>query len=85
MHRKFKNRTDFKTLEQVKSLSEYGAGILATDTILIAIDDKTQSDILFKIVKAMQLRCRVYKTTRGKYFLTSIILDLSQAQNFMLF
>lgn len=65
---KFKNRTDFKTLEQVQSLSEY-AGILATDTILVDIDDKAQSDILFKIVKAMQLRCRVYKTTRGKHFL----------------
>lgn len=65
---KFKNRTDFKTLEQVQSLSEY-AGILATDTILIDIDDKAQSDILFKIVKDMQLRCRVYKTTRGKHFL----------------
>ena len=35
---KFKNRTDFKTFEQVQSLPEY-AGILAKDTILVDIDD----------------------------------------------
>lgn len=35
---KFKGRTDFKTFEQVQSLPEY-AGILATETILIDIDD----------------------------------------------
>ena len=34
----FKNRTDFKTYEQVKSLPEF-AGILATDTMFIDIDD----------------------------------------------
>jgi putative DNA primase/helicase len=65
---KFKNRTDFKTYRQVKSLSEF-AGILATDTILIDIDDFEQSELLFKIVKENQLKCRVYKTTRGKHFL----------------
>lgn len=65
---KFKNRTDFKTLEQVKSLPEY-AGILAEDTILVDIDDSEQSEILFKIVEDLQLNCRVYATTRGKHFL----------------
>lgn len=65
---KFKNRTDFKTFEQVQSLSEY-AGILATETILIDIDNFEESEILFKIVQEMNLCCRVYKTTRGKHFL----------------
>jgi putative DNA primase/helicase len=65
---KFKNRTDFKNYEQVKSLPEF-AGILYADTILIDIDDAEQSDILFKIVKDLKLKCRVYKTTRGKHFL----------------
>jgi putative DNA primase/helicase len=65
---KFKNRTDFKTYRQVKSLSEF-AGILATDTILIDIDDFEQSELLFNIVKENQLKCRVYETTRGKHFL----------------
>lgn len=65
---KFKNRTDFKTFEQVQSLPEY-AGILAKDTILVDIDDFETSEILFKIVKEKKLFCRVYKTSRGKHFL----------------
>ena len=35
---KFKNRTDFKTYEQVKLLPEF-AGILSEETILVDIDD----------------------------------------------
>lgn len=65
---KFKNRDDFKTLEQVEKLSEY-AGILAHDTILIDVDDFEMSEILFNIVQDLNLNCRVYKTTRGKHFL----------------
>ena len=65
---KFKNRTDFKNYKQVQSLPEF-AGILAEDTILVDIDDYEQSEILFKIVKDRQLRCRVYQTIRGKHFL----------------
>lgn len=65
---KFKGRTDFKSYEQVQSLSEF-AGILNTDTILIDIDDYDQSELLFKIVQDKDLKCRVYETTRGKHFL----------------
>lgn len=65
---KFKNRTDFKNFEQVQSLPEY-AGILSEKTILIDVDDKDQSEILFKIVKDKGLKCRVYETTRGKHFI----------------
>lgn len=65
---KFKGRTDLKTYEQVQSLPEF-AGILATDIILIDIDDHETSEILFKIVQDKKLNCRVYKTTRGKHFL----------------
>ena len=65
---KFKNRTDFKTFEQVQLLPEF-AGVLASKTILIDIDDFEESEILFKIVKDYKLCCRVYATTRGKHFL----------------
>ena len=66
---KFKNKTssELQTYEQVKNLPEY-AGILNDDAILIDIDDYEQSEILFEIVKDLQLKCRVYKTTRGKHF-----------------
>lgn len=67
---KFKNKTkdELKSLREVKRLSEY-AGILADNTILIDIDNYEQSEILMNIVEDLQLRCRVYETTRGKHFL----------------
>ncbi len=65
---KYKDRTDFKRFDEVKDLPEY-AGILATNTILVDLDDGEQAEILMKIVEALQLNCRVYQTTRGKHFL----------------
>ena len=65
---KFKNRTDFKTYEEVKDLPEF-AGILGNDTILIDVDDTEQSELLMNIIEDYQLNCRVYQTTRGKHFL----------------
>src|SRR5690606_13628613 len=64
----FKNRTDLKTFEEVKDLPEF-AGILAKDTILIDIDDQETSEIFYKIVRDLKLKCRVYETSRGKHFL----------------
>lgn len=65
---KYKNRTDFKNYLQVERLPEF-AGVLADGVILIDIDDYDQSEILMDIVEDLQLRCRVYETTRGKHFL----------------
>lgn len=67
---KFKGKTsaELKSYRQVKELPEY-AGILAENTILIDIDDFAESEILMQIVDDLQLRCRVYETTRGKHFL----------------
>lgn len=64
---KLKNRTKWKTLEEVKKLSGY-AGVLADDTIFIDIDDAEQAKILMNIVEEYQLNCRVYCTSRGKHF-----------------
>ena len=65
---KIRGRNDFKNYDQVKTLPEY-AGILAEDAILIDVDDFEQSEILLNVVKDLNLKCRVYKTTRGKHFL----------------
>ncbi len=65
---KFKGRTDFKTYDQVKNLPEF-AGILATDTMFIDIDDAEQSEIMMNIVEGMQLNCKVICTSRGKHFI----------------
>lgn len=65
---KFKDRTDFKTLEQVQSLPEY-AGILAPDAILIDIDDEEQSELLLRICDEESVRCKILKSRSGMHFL----------------
>lgn len=66
----FKNilSSELPTHEQIKGMPEY-AGILNDDAILVDVDDYEQSEILMTIVEDLQLRCRVYETTRGKHFL----------------
>lgn len=64
----FKDRTKFKTYDEVKNLSGF-AGVLADDTILIDIDDAEQAEIMLNIVEEYQLDCKVYCTSRGKHFL----------------
>lgn len=65
---KFKDRSDFKTFEQVQSLPEY-AGILAPDAILIDIDDMEQSELLLNIIDDEGIRCKVLKSRSGMHFL----------------
>lgn len=65
---KFKGVKNLKTLEQVQDFDEY-AGILGDETILIDVDDGDTSDLLFRMVQDLGLKCRVYATTRGKHFL----------------
>lgn len=65
---KLKNRTTWKTLDEVKDRPGYG-GVLANDTILMDLDDGDQAEILMNIVEALQLNCKVVQTSRGKHFL----------------
>ena len=64
----FKNRADFKTLEEVQSLPEY-AGIIANDSILVDVDDMTQTDILLNICEGENIRCKVLESRSGGHFL----------------
>ena len=64
---KFKGVQNLKTYEDVKNLPEF-AGVLNPDVILIDVDNQEQSNILFQIVRDLELKCRVYQTTRGKHF-----------------
>lgn len=64
---KFKNRKDFKTFENVQNFSEF-AGVIADKIILIDVDDKQQSEILYDIVSDFNLNCEIYRTTRGMHF-----------------
>ena len=73
----FKNATadELLSFEQVKNLPEY-AGILSDETILVDVDDMEQSVILLNIVENLNLKCRVYTTSRGKHFLFKNTPDL---------
>lgn len=64
---KFKNRKDFKSYDEVKSLPEF-AGILADDVVLIDFDDPDEAEIAMNIVEDFQLDCAVNQTSRGKHF-----------------
>lgn len=64
----FKTVTAFKSYENVKDLDEF-AGVLADDTVLIDIDDREQSELLMTVVQVLDLKCKVYETTRGMHFL----------------
>lgn len=75
---KGKNASELLTLDEARKYDEY-AGILAEDAILIDIDDYDHegnlkhsialSDILLKMVDELDIKCRVYKATRGYHFL----------------
>lgn len=65
---KFKNRTNFKSYEEIKDEDNFAA-VLGEDTILIDIDDEAQSAVMFQMVKDMDIGCRVYRTSRGRHFL----------------
>ena len=66
----FKNKRDDElyTIDQVRHIQGYG-GVLAQDTILIDVDESEPAERLLKIVREKELKCRVYKTTRGCHFL----------------
>lgn len=65
---KLKNRTTWKTLDEVRNRPGYG-GVLANDTILVDLDDWKQAEILMNIIEDLQLNCKVLCTSRGKHFL----------------
>ena len=74
---KGKSPEELLTIEEADKFSEY-AGILAEDAILIDIDDYDHngnlkygvalSPILLQMVEDLDIRCRVYKATRGYHF-----------------
>lgn len=63
----YKNRTNFYELNEVEALQSYG-GVLKDDYIQIDIDDFEESEKVFQIIKDLNIKCCVLKTTRGKHF-----------------
>lgn len=63
----YKSRREFYNISDVQNLDSYG-GVLADDLIQIDVDDKEQSDTLYKIVKDLNVSTTILQTTRGKHF-----------------
>ena len=63
---KFKN-AELRTLEEVKKNPEY-AGVLASDAVLIDVDDAEQAEKLLDVIEAEGVLCQVRQTTRGMHF-----------------
>lgn len=65
---KFKGVENLRTLEQIKDEDSY-SGVLNGESILLDFDDSDNAKCALKIVQEEQLKCRVYKTTRGVHVL----------------
>ena len=65
---KDKDKSDLLSLEEAQKFSEY-AGVISDDTVLIDIDNETESKIMLEVVKSLGLKCKVLGTTRGAHFL----------------
>lgn len=63
----FKNVNNLKSYEEIKDLSSF-AGVLEKNIILVDIDNKEQSDILYKILTDKNIKSYILETSRGKHF-----------------
>lgn len=62
-----KGREEFYTFDEIKHLKSYG-GVLADDVILVDLDDKEESEIMYKIISDLKIKCNIIETSRGKHF-----------------
>lgn len=60
--------SDLYSYDEIKGYDEF-AGIIAEDSILVDVDDKKQSEILFDICEGEGVRCRILESRSGMHFL----------------
>ena len=65
---KGKDASDLLTLEAVEKVPSYG-GVLDDNAVMVDIDDMEQSETLLRIIKDLDVKCKVIATSRGKHFL----------------
>ena len=58
---------DLISLEKATRMNSY-AGVLASDIILVDLDDAEAADKLFSIIEERDVHCEVRQTDRGKHF-----------------
>ena len=65
---KGKDASELLTLEAVEKVPSYG-GVLDDNAVMVDIDDMEQSEVMLRIVKDLDVKCKVIATSRGKHFL----------------
>ena len=65
---KGKDASELLTLEAVDKVPSYG-GVLDDNAVMVDIDDMEQSETLLRIIKDLDVKCKVIATSRGKHFL----------------
>lgn len=65
---KISDPKNWKPFQSVKLLPEF-AGVIASDAILVDVDDMEQSELLLNIVEHFDLKCRVQRSRSGMHFL----------------
>ena len=65
---KGKDASELLTLEAVEKVPSYG-GVLDDNAVMVDVDDMEQSEILLRIIKDLDVKCKVIATSRGKHFL----------------
>ena len=65
---KGKDASELLTLEAVEKVPSYG-GVLDDNAVMVDIDDMEQSETLLRIIKDLDVKCKVIATSRGKHFL----------------
>ena len=65
---KGKDASELLTLEAVEKVPSYG-GVLDDNAVMVDVDDMEQSEMLLRIIKDLDVKCKVIATSRGKHFL----------------
>lgn len=65
---KGKDASELLTLDAVEKVPSYG-GVLDDNAVMVDIDDMEQSETLLRIIKDLDVQCKVIATARGKHFL----------------
>ena len=65
--RKGRSDEEWLTLEEIDHYTGY-AGLLTGEAVVVDVDNEKESNLLFNLVKDLQIKCKVIQTTRGKHF-----------------
>lgn len=64
----YKERKEFYNEQYARKTFNEFAGILDDNLVQVDLDDSEQAETLYKIIKALDIKCHMIKTDRGRHF-----------------